>query len=65
MSNNVRIAIRSNATPLSRAEIERVTGGGSAGENSDSNGTSTNSGMQCDPPTDSWVTGGDFVRNDD
>lgn len=65
MSNSIRIAIRSNATPLSRAEIERVTGGVSVGEHSDSNGASTNSSMQCDPPTDCWVAGGDFVRTDD
>jgi hypothetical protein len=52
----IRIAIRETATELTRMQMELVAGGG---PNDD------NKGPVCDLPTDCWVTGGDFVFNDD
>lgn len=63
MSSNTRIAIRVNATELSKSELDAI----GAGYNSTGPGQITGGeGGSCDEySTNCWVTGGDFVYNDD
>lgn len=53
---NVRIAIRETATELTRTQLELVASG---------TADPISKEYQCDVPTDCWITGGDFVFNDD
>jgi hypothetical protein len=55
------MAARHAATELTASDMEKVAGGLMKGD------TVTNSPMQCrlDDSTDCWVTGGNFVFNDD
>lgn len=64
MDKQVRIAARLAATELTNEEIGMVSGGMMAGGGTIMNDTGSGT-CHLDTMTDCWVTGGDFISNDD
>lgn len=64
MEKQVRIAARQAATELTNEEIGMVSGGMMAGGGTIMNDHESGT-CRLDTMTDCWVTGGDFVANDD